>query len=147
MPRVSDILSRKGSSVHSVDKTVPVFDAVKKMVEANVGSLVILDGDAICGIFTERDYLRRIVLQGKTSKDTKVEEVMTARLVVVDKTRDVEECMSIMTTEKIRHLPVIDEQCHLVGLVSIGDLVKHLSKERKAEIQYLTDYITGKYPA
>ena len=145
MPRVADILAVKGSAVHTVDKMITVLDAIKKMVEANVGSLVVMDGDAICGIFTERDYLRRIVLKGRTSRETRVMEAMTERLVVVDDSRDVEECMAIMTSERIRHLPVIDDS-RLIGIVSIGDVVKHLSKAREAEIRYLTDYITGKYP-
>ncbi len=144
MSTVADILSAKGSSVLTIDRDATVLDAIRSMVEANVGSVVVTDGDAICGIFTERDYLRRIVLEGRTSKNTAVIEVTTERLVVVEPTRPVDQCMSIMTQEKIRHLPVID-QGKLVGIVSIGDLVKFLSKEREAEIRYLTDYIAGKY--
>jgi len=145
MSTVSEIISGKGEAVHTIDRDKTVFEAIRQMVNANVGSLIITDGDAICGIFTERDYLRRIVLEGRTSKDTPVIEVTTERLVVVDPSRSIEECMSMMTSERIRHLPVIDEG-KLIGLVSIGDLVKHLSQEREAEIRYLTEYIAGKYP-
>jgi signal-transduction protein with cAMP-binding, CBS, and nucleotidyltransferase domain len=145
MSRVADILARKGSAVETVQKSATVFEAIKQMVEANVGSLIVMDGESVCGIFTERDYLRRIVLMGRTSKETAVNDAMTGRLVCVDNSREVEECMSIMTQERIRHLPVI-EGGKLAGIVSIGDVVKHLSKQREAEIRYLTDYITGKYP-
>ena len=145
MSTVSEIISGKGDAVHTIERDKTVFEAIRLMVNANVGSLIITDGDTICGIFTERDYLRRIVLEGRTSKDTPVIEVTTERLVVVEPSRSIEECMSMMTSERIRHLPVIDEG-KLIGLVSIGDLVKHLSREREAEIRYLTEYIAGKYP-
>jgi CBS domain-containing protein len=146
MGTVSKLLSGKNQEVLTIDREKSVFDAIRLMVEANVGSLIVTHGDVICGIFTERDYLRRIVLEGRTSKDTPVIEVTTERLVVVDPSRSVEECMSIMTSERIRHLPVIDGG-KLIGLVSIGDVVKHLSREREAEVRYLTEYIAGKYPA
>lgn len=145
MSTVSAIISGKGKKVLTIDRDSSVFEAIQTMVQANVGSLIVTHGDAICGIFTERDYLRRIVLEGRTSKDTPVIEVTTERLVVVDPARSIDECMSMMTSERIRHLPVIDDG-KLVGLVSIGDLVKHLSREREAEIRYLTEYISGKYP-
>ena len=145
MSTVSDILSAKGQEVLTIDRDESVFEAIQTMVQSNVGSLIVTHGDAICGIFTERDYLRRIVLEGRTSKDTPVIEVTTERLVVVDPTRSIDECMSMMTSERIRHLPVIDDG-KLVGLLSIGDLVKHLSSERESEIRYLTEYISGKYP-
>jgi CBS domain-containing protein len=145
MSTVADILAAKGSNVLTVDRDASVLDAIRSMVEANVGSVIVAEGDAINGIFTERDYLRRIVLEGRTSQTTPIIEVTTERLVVVDPSRSTDECMSIMTQERIRHLPVID-QGKLVGIISIGDLVKYLSKEREAEIRYLTDYIAGKYP-
>jgi CBS domain-containing protein len=145
MNRVADILASKGSEVHTIDRRATVFEAVEKMVAKNVGALVVTDGEAIAGIFTERDYLRRIVLEGRTSRTTPVQEVLTERLIVVDPSRPVEECMALMTMERIRHLPVIDDR-RLAGIVSIGDIVKHLSRERETEIRYLTDYISGKYP-
>jgi signal-transduction protein with cAMP-binding, CBS, and nucleotidyltransferase domain len=145
MGRVAEILSGKKPTVHTIDKRATVFEAVEKMVDANVGSLIVTDGDAIHGIITERDYLRRIVLEGRTSKTTAVMEVATERLIVVDPTRQVEECMAMMTAERIRHLPVVDGG-KLIGVISIGDIVKHLSRERAAEVRYLTDYISGKYP-
>jgi len=146
MSTVSEILSGKNKVVLTIDRDESVFEAIRLMVESNVGSVIVTHDDVICGIFTERDYLRRIVLEGRTSKETPVIEVTTERLVVVEPSRSIEECMAMMTHERIRHLPVIDGK-KLVGLVSIGDLVKHLSREREAEVRYLTEYIAGKYPA
>jgi CBS domain-containing protein len=146
MSRVADILAIKGSVVYTIDGETSVYDAIKCMVDKNVGALIVTTDDKPRGIFTERDYLRRIVLEGRTTRDTCVKEVMTDRLIAVDPSRDLDECMTIMTTTRIRHLPVVDEG-RLAGVLSIGDIVKHLSKERKAEIRYLTDYISGKYPA
>ena len=145
MAQVAEILEDKGRSVLSIDQSATVFEAIKLMVERNVGSIIVTDKGSIAGILTERDYLRRIVLKGRTSKTTHVTEVMSAKLICVDPGRPVDECMAIMTQQRIRHLPVM-EGGELVGLVSIGDLVKSLSQEREIEIQYLTDYITGKYP-
>jgi signal-transduction protein with cAMP-binding, CBS, and nucleotidyltransferase domain len=145
MDQVRDILAVKGDAVLTIDKNATVFEAIKKMVDQGVGSLIVMDGDAICGIFTERDYLRRIVLEGRTSKTTRTGEVTTERLIVVEPSRSLDDCMALMTRERIRHLPVLD-QGRLAGVVSIGDIVKCLSKHRAAEIRYLTDYISGKYP-
>ena len=146
MGRVADILAHKGGQVHSVAQGATVFEALEQMVEHNVGSLVVMDGDAIAGIFTERDFLRRVAVVGKDPRRTPVSEVMTARLIVLDPGRSVQECMAIMTSSRIRHLPVM-ESGRLAGVVSIGDVVQHLSAEREVEVRYLTDYITGKYPA
>lgn len=145
MSKIADILARKGRAVHTIDHTSTVLDAVRTMVEKNVGSLIVVHGETICGIFTERDYLRRIVLQGRTSKTTGIMEVVTENLVCVDPERSLDECMAIMTQERIRHVPVIEEG-RLTGIVSIGDLVKFLSREREIEISYLKDYISGRYP-
>ena len=146
MPRVADLLAIKGSTVYTIDQEKSVYDAIRYMVDKNVGALIVTKEDKACGIFTERDYLRRIVLEGRTSRETQVREAMTDRLIVIDHTRDLEVCMTVMTTARIRHLPVVEDG-RLAGIVSIGDIIKHLTKEQKAEIQYLTDYIAGKYPA
>jgi CBS domain-containing protein len=146
MSRVAEILAGKGSTVYTVDEGKSVYDAIQEMVGKNVGALIVTKDNKACGIFTERDYLRRIVLEGRTSRETLVRDAMTDRLIVVEDSQDLEECMSIMTNAKIRHLPVIDEG-RLKGIVSIGDIIKHLAKQQEAEIRYLTDYITGKYPA
>lgn len=145
MGTVADILSRKGNQVYTIEHDRTVFDAIEYMVEKNVGSLLITKEGAVCGILTERDYLRRIVLKGRTSRETVVSDIMTSRLVCVDPPRSIEECMAVITKERIRHLPVMQGD-QLVGVVSIGDLVKHLTKEQEVEIRYLKDYIAGKYP-
>ena len=146
MGRVADLLAKKGNQVYTIERTSTVYDAVKKMVELNTGSLLVTKGDEICGIITERDYLRHLVLEGRSSKTTQVREIMTSNLICVDPNYLVEECMAIMTKKRIRHLPVMDGG-KLVGILSIGDLVKQFSQDQKYHIQYLTDYITGKYPA
>jgi len=145
MGTIANILAAKGTQVHTIRSDDTVFDAIKKMVELNTGSLLVMDGKEIRGIVTERDYLRDIAVAGRTSKTTRVHEVMTSRVVVVHPNAEPEEAMAIMTHQRIRHLPVVDKG-KLAGIVSIGDLVKHISQDRKYQIQYLTDYITGKYP-
>jgi CBS domain-containing protein len=145
MGRIAEILVVKNREVKTVASDATVFEAIKTMVESNVGSILVADGETIRGIFTERDYLRRIILQDRSSKTTKIGEVMTSKLICVDPQRTVEDCMAIMTQERIRHLPVMEGGV-LVGIVSIGDLVKFLSMQREIEIRYLTDYISGKYP-
>lgn len=145
MGMIAHVLAAKGPQVHTIRSSDTVFDAVKKMVELNSGSLLVTEGDEIHGIITERDYLRNIVLAGRTSKTTQVREIMTTQIVVVQPSTTVEEAMAIMTARRIRHLPVVDKG-KLGGIVSIGDLVKQISQDRKFEVQYLTDYITGRYP-
>jgi CBS domain-containing protein len=140
--QLAKILEEKGSDVLEIDADASVFDAVKAMVEANVGSLLVTEGGEIAGIVTERDYLRRVTLEGRTDKDTPVREIMSSPLVVARPETTIDECMAIMTDRRIRHVPVIDEGS-VVGVVSIGDLVKFKSKQQTFEIQYLTDYITA----
>ncbi|HYM82138.1 MAG TPA: CBS domain-containing protein [Candidatus Limnocylindria bacterium] len=145
MSRVSDILAAKGGDVFGVAPGATVQEALEQMVEHNVGSLVVMEEEEIIGIFTERDFLRRVALNGMPPASTQVRDVMTERLIVVEPDKSVEECMAIMTQARIRHLPVMD-RTRLAGVVSIGDLVKHLSDEQEVHIRYLTDYIVGRYP-
>ena len=142
MNTVSEILGDKGGDVLRIHATASVFEAVQQMVEANVGSLLVTDGGDIAGIVTERDYLRRVTLEGRTDDDTAVGEIMTSPLVVVTPETAIDECMAVMTDRRIRHLPVV-EGGEVVGIVSIGDVVKFKSKQQSFEIQYLTDYITA----
>lgn len=148
MGKVANILERKGRNVLTIGPSERVLDAVRTMVDNRVGSLLVMEGGEIRGIVTERDYLTQVVLRGRTSRETPVEQIMTAadRIVFVQPEWTVEECMAVMSEQRVRHLPVLEEG-QLVGLVSIGDLVKQISRDRKAHIQYLTQYITGKYPA
>lgn len=145
MGRVADLLDIKGREVHTIPSTATVYEAVERMVRRNVGCLLVVDGTAIRGIVTERDYLRQIVLKGRTSRTTQVHEIMTAEVVCAHADDTLEACMAVMTEKRIRHLPVLDEG-RLAGLISIGDVVRQLSRDQTAEIRYLTDYITGKYP-
>jgi CBS domain-containing protein len=145
MGKIAHVLAKKGTQVYTINEAETVFEAVKQMVELNTGCLLVTEEEEIRGIVTERDYLRGIVLTGRTSRETQVREIMTSRIVVVQPDTSVEEAMAIMTDRRIRHLPVVDKG-KLAGLVSIGDLVKQISQDHEFEIQYLTDYITGKYP-
>ena len=142
MNQLSEILEEKGHQVLEIEADASVFEAVKQMVEANVGSLLVTEGGKITGIVTERDYLRRVTLQGRTDKDTAVREIMSSPLIVATPETPVDECMALMTDRRIRHVPVV-EGGEVVGVVSIGDLVKFKSKRQSFEIQYLTDYITA----
>jgi CBS domain-containing protein len=139
---LSEILEEKGRDVLMIDAHATVLDAVKRMVEANVGSLLVTEGGRVAGIVTERDYLRRAALQGRADSDTAVREIMTSPLVVATSDTPIDECMALMTERRIRHVPIVDGE-DVIGLVSIGDLVKFQSKQRSFEIQYLTDYITA----
>jgi signal-transduction protein with cAMP-binding, CBS, and nucleotidyltransferase domain len=143
MEQVSDILKGKQGPLLTISSEASVFDMVAQMVEANVGSLLVTVGGRIEGIVTERDYLRRVTLEGRTDKDTPVSEIMTSPLIVVTPQTPVEECMAIMTDRRIRHMPVVEDG-EVVGLVSIGDIVKFQSQQQDFKIQYLTDYITAR---
>jgi CBS domain-containing protein len=143
MNQLSEILDEKGSEVLKVDADASVFEAVKAMVDANVGSLLVTEGGEIAGIVTERDYLRRVTLEGRTDREIAVREIMSSPLVVARPETTIDECMAMMTDRRIRHVPVV-EGGEVVGVVSIGDLVKFKSKQQSFEIQYLTDYITAR---
>jgi len=142
MPRVSEILAGKDHRVHTLDADTSVHAAIERMVEHNIGSLVVLDDGQIAGIFTERDFLRRVAIPDRPTRFTALREVMTTRLVCVDPETPVEECMSLMTDHRIRHLPVVREGS-LLGMISIGDVVKYISDDRATEVRVLTEYITG----
>jgi CBS domain-containing protein len=143
MNQLSEILDERGAAVLEIEADASVFEAVKQMVEANVGSLLVTEGDEIAGIVTERDYLRRVTLEGRTDKETAVREIMSSPLIVVTPRTTIDECMALMTDRRIRHLPVVDGR-EVVGMVSIGDLVKFQSRQQSFEIQYLTDYISAR---
>ena len=142
MHTVSEILSEKGGAVIQIDGGATVFEAVTAMVEANVGALLVTDGEEIAGIFTERDYLRRIAVEGRRSRDTMVREVMSSPVICVTPETGVEESMALMSNRRIRHAAVVGNGA-LVGMISIGDLVQFTSKRQSFQIQYLTDYISA----
>ena len=141
MAHVSDILEQKGSSVLTIEASETVYDAIKRMVDGNVGALLVTEDGRLTGIVTERDYMRRVALEGRTEKETLVREIMTSPLVYVTPDTTVEECMGVMTERRIRHLPVLGDNRETVGIISIGDVVKFHSREQDVQIRLLTDYI------
>jgi CBS domain-containing protein len=142
MSRVSDILETKGRDVLSIDAGATVLDAVEAMVGGNVGALIVTDGGRLAGIVTERDYLRRVTLEGRDERTTPVREIMSAPFVYVEPEATIDECMAIMTERRFRHLPVLDDG-ELAGIVSIGDVVKFQSQQQGAQIKFLTEFISG----
>jgi|SRR5690606_5671011 len=143
MTTVDQLINTKGRVVHSVSESDTVFEAISKMVAMDIGSVVVLRDGSPCGILTERDYLRRIALEERSPKSVMVREVMSSDLVYVHPDTDVVTCMALMTHRRMRHLPVLDETT-MVGLISIGDIVQHLARERESEIGELTHYIRGR---
>jgi CBS domain-containing protein len=141
--RVSDIIGGKSRDVLTIESDASVYDAVKRMVDRNVGSLLVTVNGRTEGIVTERDYLRRVTLEGRNDRETPVAEIMSSPMIVVTPETSVDECMSIMTDRRIRHVPVVDEG-EIVAVVSIGDVVKFKSSQQSYQIQYLTDYITAR---
>jgi CBS domain-containing protein len=139
---VSEILRGKQTDVLKIDASATVFEAIKKIVEQNVGSILVTRDDDVVGIMTERDYLRKIAIFGRTSHDTLVGEIMSSPLMYVTPETTIEEAMAIMTDRRIRHLPVVEND-EVVGIVSIGDVVKFQSREQSFQIKYLTEYISG----
>jgi signal-transduction protein with cAMP-binding, CBS, and nucleotidyltransferase domain len=139
--RLAEILEEKGGDVLEIDADATVLEAVRQMVAMNVGSLLVTVEGEVTGIVTERDYLRRVTLEDRTEQ-APVREIMSAPLVVATPETTIDECMALMTDRRIRHVPVVEEG-NVVGLVSIGDLVKFKSKLQTFEIQFLNDYITA----
>ncbi len=145
MSNIRAILAGKSGDVLSIVSTEVVFEAVRRMAEAGVGSILVIDDGELRGIFTERDYLRRIALERRRSTETLVADAMTTKLIVVGPDETVEQCMAVMTEQRIRHLPIM-EGGKLIGLVSIGDLVRHVTRQQAEQIRYLTDFVSGSYP-
>lgn len=142
MKTVQQLLNTKSVQVYSVPASTSVLEGLKVMMEKNISALLILDGQSLMGIFTERDYARKIILHGKSSLDTKISEVMTANPITVSLHDSIEDCMHIMTDKHIRHLPVIKEG-HVAGMVSIGDVVKFIIADQKQTINALESYINS----
>lgn len=142
MKTVRNILDTKGHDVWCIGPEDTVFDALRLMAEKEVGSLMVMDGARIAGLISERDYARKIVLLGRTSPNTLVKEIMTSHVAYTHLEQPIEECMAVMTDKRIRHLPVMEER-KLVGIISIGDLVKAIIADQKLIIEQLERYITG----
>lgn len=141
MQTVKEILGTKGNAVWSIPPQSSVYDAIAEMAERRVGALVVRDGDALVGIISERDYARKVVLEGRSSKHTAVREIMTSKVVTARPSMSIEEAMALMTEHHIRHLPITEGDT-LVGMISIGDLVKSIIDEQKFVIGQLENYIT-----
>ena len=143
---IGSILNRKGTTVWSVSPTNTVFEAISMMAEKNVGALPVLEGDRLVGMISERDYARKIILLGRGSRETSVAEIMTVHLKTVGLSESVQECMQIMTENRVRHIPVL-EGGKLAGLISIGDCVNWIISAQTAAIDDLERFVTGAYPA
>ena len=142
MRSVNGILDAKGHEVWSVSPNDTVFDAVKLMADKSIGALLVMDANKLAGIVTERDYARKVILEGRSSKDCAVRDVMTRHVLCVSPERTIDECMALMTEKRSRHLPVVDHK-KVIGVVSIGDLVKAVISEQQILIDQLQHYITG----
>jgi CBS domain-containing protein len=143
MRTVHDILQTKGTTVWSVTPDTTVYDALELMAEKNVGAVLVLDDEGcVAGVLSERDYARRVALEGRTARDTLAGDIMSTRVMGVRPDHTVEQCMAIMTDRHIRHLPVVDEDS-LVGVISIGDIVKAVLSHQEFMIEQLENYITG----
>lgn len=140
MKTAMQLLQAKGREIHSISPDARVFDALKLMAEKNVGALVVTEGGRLAGIISERDYARKVILLSKSSHDIAVREIMTGKVITVRPAQTVEECMALMTGKRIRHLPVVDGD-QLIGLLSIGDLVKEVIAEQEQTIRQLESYI------
>lgn len=144
MITVKQMLEEKGHQVWTTSPDSTVYEALKIMAEKEVGALIVLEKDQVVGVISERDYARKVVLKGKSSLETPVREIMTTQVYFVNPDWTAEECMALMTDKRIRHLPVIEEN-KLVGVISIGDVVKSVITSQKITIEHLQNYIMGKY--
>jgi CBS domain-containing protein len=142
MATVRDMIRKKGSEVFSVTPDVTVFEVLKAMATHNIGALLVMNGDEVAGIVSERDCVRKLELMGKTAKDTRVSEIMTSELITVDCSQPLEECMALMNEKNIRHLPVFDGK-ELMGLISVRDVLKEMIEMQQLMLSQLERYITG----
>jgi CBS domain-containing protein len=142
MKLVQQLLDRKGDEVISIVQDASVFDAIKLMADRGVGSLLVMDGDELKGIVTERDYARKVIIKGRSSESTPVADIMTTELVTASPTQSVNDCMNMMSERRIRHLPVVIDG-KVAGLISIGDLVQAIISDQQEEIEQLGSYISG----
>jgi CBS domain-containing protein len=142
---ISSILTHKPSALWSVAPEATVFDAIRLMADKNIGALLVMTGDRLAGLFTERDYTRKVALQGKTSRETRVWEIIPHEVTTVTPDDSVEDCMRLMTEKRLRHLPVV-EGTTVVGIVSIGDLVNWIISTQNAHIEQMEEYISGSVP-
>lgn len=143
MKKVKDLLGQKGHAVYSVTSRTTVFEALKLLVEKNIGALIVIDDSKLSGIFSERDYARKVILQGKSSRETPISDIMTAKVISVTAEDSIHHCMELMSNRKIRHLPVVDAQnpLHVVGMISVSDIVTAIIEDQQQTIEHLHQYI------
>ena len=142
MKLVQHLLDTKGGEVISIHRDASVFDAIKLMADRAVGSLVVMEADALIGIVTERDYARKVILKGRSSEGTPVGDIMTSKVITATPQQSVKECMALMTARRLRHLPVVVDD-RVIGMISIGDLVQAIIADQQEEIEQLGQYISG----
>jgi CBS domain-containing protein len=142
MKTVADILKTKGREVWTITPETIVFDALKTMADKNVGALVVIDGATVAGILSERDYARKVILHGKSSRELTAQEIMSTNVYSVSFDQNIEDCMALFTNKRVRHLPVLQND-ELIGIISIGDVVKAVIAEQEYTIKHLENYITG----
>jgi CBS domain-containing protein len=146
LDRVNALLSRKGSEIWSVPPDASVYSAIELMADKKVGALLVTEGGRLVGIISERDYARKVILKGRSSKDSFVYEIMTPSPITIDCCTTVHDAMQVMTQHRIRHLPVVDREKNLAGMLSLGDLVNWIISSQDEHIEHLEHYITGQYP-
>ena len=139
---IRHLLDHKGSDIYSIAPTASVYEAIASMAEKGIGALLVMDGDRLVGILSERDYARRVILEGRSSQTTRVEEIMTPKVICALPERSVEEAMALMTEHRVRHIPVIDENSKVVGVISIGDVVRAVIDVQRFHIEQLEAYIS-----
>jgi len=142
---VTNILKQKGTNVYSISPESTVFEAIKEMSDRGIGALLVMENKKLHGIISERDYRDKVILKGRTSKTTKVKEIMTSDVYCVSPQESLEECMALRTDKKFRHLPIVEND-EVVGVISIGDIIKQIISKQKVEINHLKSYIGGSYP-
>lgn len=143
---VRAVLDHKGIGVCAVSPETPVYEALEIMADKDIGAVLVMEDADLCGVFSERDYARKVILQGKASRETPVSEIMTSPPVVTTLEQSVDDCLRLMTDHRIRHLPVVSQEA-VIGVLSIGDLVNWIIRRQEEEIHHLHHYITGSYPA
>jgi len=142
MKTIRGLLKNKGNEVYSINPDATVYEALSLMADKKIGALIVMEGDRVVGVLSERDYARKVILEGRSSEGTRVKEIMTTRVLFSSPDRSIEECMAMMTDQRIRHLPIMEDE-RLVGVISIGDLVKAIIAEQQFLIDQMERYIAG----